>query len=47
MNYYLRSSINDPPNFDKRESRFEREQRIKVGSVNAYVPGAPAAVREE
>jgi len=41
------SSISEPPQFNKRESRFEREQKIKVGSVNAYVPGAPTAVREE
>merc|ERR1719232_2357060 len=31
----------------KKESRFEREQKIRVGNVNTYVPGAPAAVREE
>merc|ERR1711963_177081 len=41
------TNINDPPNFNKKESRFEREQKIRVGNVNTYVPGAPAAVREE
>merc|ERR1711997_1291354 len=41
------SSISEPPQFNKRESRFEREQKIKVGSVSAYSPGAPTAVREE
>ncbi len=28
-----------PPPFNKRESRFEREQKIKVGNVSAYSPG--------
>merc|ERR1711899_693679 len=45
--YRSGSSISEPPQFNKKESRFEREQKIKVGSVNAYVPGAPTAVREE
>ena len=45
--FFFRTNINDPPNFNKKESRFEREQKIRVGNVNTYVPGAPAAVREE
>jgi hypothetical protein len=45
--FFFRSPPHDPPSFDKRESRFEREQRIRVGSVNAYVPGAPTAVQEK
>lgn len=28
-----------PPPFSKAESRFEREQRIKVGSLDSYTPG--------
>merc|ERR1712223_2296973 len=40
------SEINDPPSFNKKESRFEREQRIRVGNVQTYVPGAPSGVRE-
>ena len=28
-----------PPPFSKAESRFEREQRIRVGSLDAYTPG--------
>merc|ERR1711935_433800 len=37
-----------PPQFYKKESRFEREQRAKpVGSVSGYTPGAPNGVREE
>jgi len=28
-----------PPTFSKRESRFEREQRIKVGSLDSFTPG--------
>ena len=44
----FRSSISEPPQFSKKESRFEREQRAKpVGSVSGYTPGAPNAVREE
>merc|ERR1711935_570802 len=45
--YRSGSSISEPPQFNKKESRFEREQRIKVGSVSGYVPGAPNGVREE
>lgn len=45
--YRSGSSISEPPQFNKKESRFEREQRIKVGSVSGYVPGAPNSVREE
>merc|ERR1711981_1491547 len=33
-----------PPPFSKAESRFEREQRIKVGSLDSYTPGG---VREK
>ena len=29
-----------PPPFSKVESRFEREQRIKVGSLDSYTPGS-------
>merc|ERR1711981_347891 len=29
-----------PPPFSKAESRFEREQRIKVGSLDSYTPGS-------
>ena len=43
---FFRSEINDPPSFNKKESRFEREQRIRVGNVQTYVPGAPSGVRE-
>ena len=32
-----------PPPFNKRESRFEREQKIKVGNVSAYSPGQPSS----
>merc|ERR1711881_486668 len=28
-----------PPPFSKAESRFEREQRIKVGSLDSFTPG--------
>ena len=28
-----------PPPFSKAESRFEREQRIRVGSLDSYTPG--------
>merc|ERR1711935_787366 len=46
--YRSGSSISEPPQFYKKESRFEREQRAKpVGSVSGYTPGAPNAVREE
>jgi hypothetical protein len=31
--------IPNPPPFHKHESRFEREQKIRVGSVDAYKPG--------
>ena len=47
FNEFLRSEINDPPSFNKKESRFEREQRIRVGNVQTYVPGAPSGVREK
>ena len=33
-----------PPPFSKAESRFEREQRIKVGSLDSFTPGG---VREK
>eukprot|EP00091_Calanus_sinicus_P022083 TRINITY_DN6846_c0_g1_i2.p1 TRINITY_DN6846_c0_g1~~TRINITY_DN6846_c0_g1_i2.p1 ORF type:complete len:498 (+),score=107.66 TRINITY_DN6846_c0_g1_i2:357-1850(+) len=29
-----------PPPFSKAESRFEREQRIRVGSLDSYTPGS-------
>ena len=29
-----------PPPFNKTESRFEREQRIKVGSLDSFTPGS-------
>jgi len=29
-----------PPPFSKAESRYEREQRIKVGSLDSYTPGS-------
>jgi len=46
--YRSGSSISEPPQFQKKESRFEREQRAKpVGPVSGYTPGAPNAVREE
>lgn len=31
--------VPNPPPFHKHESRFEREQKIRVGSVDAYKPG--------
>ena len=33
------SYVQTPPPFHKHESRFEREQKIRVGSVDAYKPG--------
>jgi len=32
-----------PPPFNKAESRFEREQRIKVGSLDSFTPGGTLA----
>ena len=36
--YHLIYSYTPAP-FHKHESRFEREQKIRVGSVDAYKPG--------
>ena len=37
---YLDSSPpKSPPPFSKAESRFEREQRLKVGSLDSFTPG--------
>ena len=36
--HYLIYSYTPAP-FHKHESRFEREQKIRVGSVDAYKPG--------
>ena len=33
------SAVPSPPPFHKHQSRFEREQKIRVGSVDAYRPG--------
>ncbi|XP_059098282.1 titin homolog isoform X2 [Tigriopus californicus] len=36
-----------PPSYRKQESRFEREQKLKVGSVDLYRPGANPNFDEE
>ena len=36
---HANSPPKSPPPFSKAESRFEREQRIKVGSLDSYTPG--------
>jgi len=40
--FFFSSPPHSPPPFKKTESRFEREQKIKVGSVDAYKPGSGA-----
>lgn len=35
----VKGDYKSPPPFSKGESRFERERKIRVGSVNAYTPG--------
>ena len=37
--FFVFSYTSNPPPFHKHESRFEREQKIRVGSVDAYKPG--------
>ena len=37
--YLYSSPPKSPPPFSKAESRFEREQRIKVGSLDSFTPG--------
>ena len=37
--FFNSSHSSNPPPFHKHESRFEREQKIRVGSVDAYKPG--------
>ena len=36
---YSSSPPKSPPPFSKAESRFEREQRLKVGSLDSFTPG--------
>ena len=37
--FFILSNLHTPPPFHKHESRFEREQKIRVGSVDSYKPG--------
>ena len=36
-----------PPPFSKHESRFEREQRIRVGPVDSYKPGTAGSLLDD